>query len=471
MTDRSNVLTPVQAGIAGGASDPVVQDSTSDLTRDLGSAVEESAIRTAAWRLMPLLMLIYVLSYMDRINLGFAALTMSADLGLTLTMIGVANTGFYVAYVMFEVPSNLALARYGARIWIPRIMISWGLVTVATAFLVQGSYSLFSMRALLGVAEAGLMPGILFYIGSWFPERRRAEMNSYFLLAVPMSLFIGAPISGLILGMDGMLGLHGWQWLFLLTGLAPVLLGVVIFVVLPKEPRSAPWLSEAEKHALIVRLEAEDASKRKPSNTKKSHWAWSEVLNLSTLTFGVVFFSLVSSNNMVGSWVPLIVNDVFGGKETITFVSVISSLPALAAIICMFAIGKYSDAKHDRIRPLLGAMLTAVCGWLLCAAPVSPEFKVAGLMLGYAGSYSAMVVFWVVVMQILPRGSQAAGIAAITTIGTTSTIVNSPLTGWLRDWSGSYSISMWYEAAILMAGALLVLLYVTPRYRVANRAA
>lgn len=467
MTDRSNALAPVRAGIAGATVDPTV----SDVTRNPGSAAEESAIKTAAWRLMPLLILIYVLSYIDRINLGFAALTMSADLGLTLTMIGLANTAFYIAYVVFEVPSNLALARYGARIWIPRIMISWGLVTVATAFLVEGPYSLMWMRALLGMAEAGLMPGILFYIGSWFPARRRAEMNSYFLLAVPLSLFIGAPISGLILGMDGMLGLHGWQWLFLITGLAPVALGLVIFAVLPKEPRSAPWLSEAEKHALIARLEAEDASKRKPSDAKKPHFAWSEVLNLTTLAFGVVFFSLVSSNNMVGTWVPLIVNDVFGGKESVAFVSVISSLPALAAVVCMFSIGKYSDAKQDRIRPLLVAMFTAVCGWLLCAAPVLPELKVLGLMLGYAGSYSAMVVFWVVVTQILPRGSQAAGLAAITTLGTTSTIVNSPLTGWLRDWSGSYSISMWYEAAVLTAGALLVLLYVAPKYRVANKAA
>lgn len=437
------------------------------------SPVEESAVQKAAWRLIPLLILIYVLSYIDRINLGFAALTMSADLGLTVTMIGIANTAFYIAYVVFEIPSNLALDRFGARIWIPRIMISWGLVTAAMAYFIQGQYSLYVMRALLGMAEAGLMPGIIFYIASWFPERRRAQMNSFFLLAVPLSLFIGAPLSGLILGLDGALGLQGWQWLFLLTGMAPVLLGVAVFFVLPTSPQSAPWLSDSEKQALIARLDAEGVASREKKSAaavQKSHWTWGDVLNLPTLTFGIVFFSLVSSNNMVGTWVPLIVNDLFGGKESISFVSIISALPALAAVIGMYLVGKYSDKTGNRIAPLIGGMVTAACGWLLCSAPVAPELKVVGLMMGYSGSYSAMVVFWVIATHLIPKESRAAGIALITTIGLTSTIVNSPLTGLLRDWSGSYTISMWYEATIISIGVTLVLMFIIPRYRAARDA-
>jgi MFS family permease len=225
------------------------------------STAEESAVQKAAVHLIPLLVLSYILAQIDRVNLGFASLTMNAELGLTATMYGFANTGFFLMYVAWEVPSNLMLARFGARIWIPRIMITWGLVTVATMFVV-GPKSLYAVRALLGVAEAGLFPGIMFILASWFPNRRRAEMTSLFLIALPLALVIGAPIAGFILQLDGALGLKGWQWLFLFEGIPPVLVGIATYFILPEKPASVSWLDAAEKRALITRLETEYAENR-----------------------------------------------------------------------------------------------------------------------------------------------------------------------------------------------------------------
>lgn len=202
----------------------------------------DGAIKKAFRKLVPILVLLYVVAYIDRINVGFAALSMNEDLGLTAAMFGFASTAFYISYSLFEVPSNMMLARFGARLWIPRIMITWGIASTATMFVV-GPYSLYFVRALVGLAEAGFLPGMLFYLGSWIPAAHRAKATAIFLAALPIAIMVGSPLSGLILHLDGRLGLDGWRWLFLLEGLPAIVLGIAAYFFLPNRPADATWLT------------------------------------------------------------------------------------------------------------------------------------------------------------------------------------------------------------------------------------
>jgi MFS transporter, ACS family, 4-hydroxyphenylacetate permease len=433
------------------------------------STAEESAVQKAAVHLIPLLVLSYILAQIDRVNLGFASLTMNAELGLTATMYGFANTGFFLMYVAWEVPSNLMLARFGARIWIPRIMITWGLVTVATMFVV-GPKSLYAVRALLGVAEAGLFPGIMFILASWFPNRRRAEMTSLFLIALPLALVIGAPIAGFILQLDGALGLKGWQWLFLFEGIPPVLVGIATYFILPEKPASVSWLDAAEKSALITRLETEYAENRTESKIKGPIQTLRGAFNIPVLALGLTFFAASTSLNTISVWTPLIVKDVLRTGSSVLLISLVSALPPLAGAISMVLVGRHSDRTKERFWHLIGAILVAIIGWLLCSSPTSPVYKVIGLAMSAAGVYSSQAVFWPIATSLLERRSHAAGMAIIATMGSASSLVNSVLLGVLRDWTGSFNVGMWYAAAVLLVGIALILLVVVPRSRIAGNA-
>ncbi len=419
---------------------------------------ETSAVKKTFQRLIPLVMLIYVLGYIDRVNVGFAALRMNSDLGLSATMFGVANTAFFVTYVIFEVPSNMMLAKLGARIWIPRIMITWGLVSMATMFAV-GPYSLYTFRALLGLAEAGLLPGILYFLSLWFPTTARARANSFFMAALPLALVIGAPLSGLIMQMDGILGLKGWQWMFLLEGLPPVLLGIAAFWLLPASISSVSWLTEEEKLALIRKLEEEDAAKGKKD---QKHSIWHEVRSFRILGFGLTLFCIMTSMSVLGTWIPLIVKEILGGSERILLISFLSALPPLAAVVAILINGAHSDKTNERAWHTRGVMALGALGWLICIFAPTPTLKMAGLILTAAGVYSSTVTFWTMVSLHLSQRSRAAGIAAVAAIGTISPTLTPILVGVLRDLTSSFTVVMWYGMSALLVGIVIITLNSRP---------
>jgi ACS family 4-hydroxyphenylacetate permease-like MFS transporter len=410
----------------------------------------ESVIRKVSRRLIPFLFLLYVFSYLDRINIGFAALSMNRDLGLTSTMFGDANTVFYLGYMFFEIPSNLMLARYGARIWIPRIMITWGIASTATMF-ASTPASLYLIRFLVGVAEAGFVPGVLLYLTYWFPQSHRARANAVFMIAMPVTIAFGASISGLILQWgDGLLGLAGWRWLFLVEGLPSVLLGVVAAVYLTSRPADAKWLTESEKTVLQASL----AGGAVPSPSRTS--AWKELLGRDVILLSLAYFGLTMTLNTNATWTPTIVREALEGRS-LSFVGLVVAIPAFLTALVMPLWSARSDRKKERTLHIVLPMGLAAFGWLLVAASPEPWVRFAGLVGVSIGAFAAMAVFWTVPPAILSAAARPAGIAFISSCGIFASATSPLLVGRLRDLTGSFTASIFFVAAVLVAAAALVL--------------
>ena len=426
------------------------------------SATEESAIRKAFRRLVPLLMLFYVMAYVDRINIGFAALSMNAELGLTATMFGFANTAFYIMFSAFEVPSNMMLAKYGARVWIPRIMITWGLASIATVFAI-GPNSLYALRALVGLAEAGLLPGILYYMGYWFPQAHRARANGIFLAALPMALMVGSPISGLILQMDGFLGLAGWRWLFILEGLPSVALGFAVYFILPDRPKDAKWLSDAEKVSLQKRIDIEHAIAPPQVGRVRHPNKWQEVRSFKVIALAVCYFCIIATANSLGIWAPQIVRELLGGTDRVVLVGFVTAIPPLFSIFAMQWVSRHSDLTNERTWHTVFSMMLTAVGWMIVALTPYPITKMIGLTLCSIGAYSAMCTFWAMAAHLLSRQSQAVGIALISSIGTVASIVSPSIIGFLRDLTASFNAGIWYTTILLIFGVTLMVAVTRPR--------
>ena len=287
-------------------------------------ALHERILRRNAWRLLPLLTVAYVINYLDRTNISFASLTMNKDLGLTATQYGRGAGIFFLAYCLFELPSNLALYRFGALLWIARIMITWGLLSVAMAF-IGGMWSFYAMRFLLGVAEAGFFPGIAYYLAAWFPAQYRARILAGFLVGIPFSTVIGAPVSGLLLELDGLWGLAGWKWLFILEGVPAVIFGVVVACVLADRPEEASWLSPEEKSTLTTLLAAEPRERVRSST-------WAAIKDARVLICGSIQFGFTLGSYGILFWLPQIIKA--GGVSNL-MVSVLTAIPYLFATAAM----------------------------------------------------------------------------------------------------------------------------------------
>lgn len=416
------------------------------------TALEAAAVRKAFRRLVPLCMTIYVLSYIDRINVGFAALTMNAELALTATTFGLAGTAFYFAYSICEIPSNLGLARFGARIWISRIMITWGLATIATMFAV-GPRSLAGLRALVGAAEAGMLPGIMFYLTLWFPDSHRGRANSLFFMSLPLALLIGAPLSGAVLQMDGVAGLSGWRWLFLLEGLPSVLGGVLIYRLLPNGPADARWLRQDEREAILSQLERD----RAPAAAEPRERQWGDVLSTAVIVLGIVYFCLLNTTATFTVWTPLIVKDVLGGSKDDLLVSLVSAVPPLVALCAMGFWTAHSDRTRERFWHVVTALLVAALGWAVVASSTAPAAKLAGLAACFVGAYSTLPLFWANASQLIAPRSRAVGIAFVSTVGTFSAIIGPTITGFLRDQTHSFTAGAWFAAGLLVVAAGLMM--------------
>jgi len=404
-------------------------------------------------RLMWFLFILQIASFIDRINIGFAGLSMNKDLGLTTAMFGLATTVFYAGYLVCEIPSNLILARYGARMWIARIVISWGILSAATMFAV-GPWSLYGFRLLVGIAEAGFGPGILLYLTYWFPRDYRARAVALFTVAIPTTICFASMMSGAILELDGFLGLAGWRWLFLLEGLPAVILGVAAYFYLPDGPAQARWLADDEKAALRMRLERDHALE---GAATAGRGVLRQLASGNVLALSLAYFCLVTSLNANGTWTPLIVRE-FAAGTSYAMTGLIAAAPALLTIPLMLLWAKSSDRRDERPWHIRLPMLVAAGGWLLVACFAAPGVRFLGLILVSAGGFCAVCVFWTFPssMTILSPAARPAGIALISSAGIAGAATSPFIVGMLKDLSGSFSPGLLYVVAMLVMSVIFI---------------
>jgi len=425
---------------------------TIDTTAPLAgkSEIEKSTIRAISWRLIPFLVLAYFLSYLDRVNLGFAALTMNGDLKFSPTVFSWGAGIFFIGYFLFEVPSNLALEKFGASRWIARIMVTWGIISALMA-LVSGVWSFYGVRFLLGIAEAGFFPGIILYLTYWYPAEYRARFLAAFAIAVPVSTVIGAPVSGLLLGLDGALSLKGWQWLFIIEGIPSVLLGIVTWFYLTDRPAQADWLTAEQKAWLSSRLEGENAAKR-----AASHLTLGQALRApKVLALSLIYFGFVGALYGMQFWVPQIVK-AFGFSNAQT--GFVTAVPYLFGTVAMILWARHSDATRERVwhvgAPLLlTALALGVCGYM-----DDPYVTSVALVVAAIGVFCTFGVFWTLPTAWLSGTAAAGAIALINSIGNLAGFGGPYLIGWVKETTGSTSTGLLVLAVLPLIGGLLVFL-------------
>ena len=401
-----------------------------------------------ARRLIPFMVALYTVSFLDRVNVGFAALTMNKDLGFTPEIYGWGAGIFFFGYFLFEIPSNVILTHVGARRWICRIMASWGVISAANAF-VQGPTSFYVLRFLLGLAEAGFAPGMIFYLSLWFPARLRARYAATYFLAIPLTNVIGAPVSGLILGADGFLGLHGWQWLFVLEALPALVLAVVVFFFLPDGPADARWLDDRERERITQELSLE-----RMSASEHIHDFRSALMDSRVLLLCAIYFGIVVGLYGIGYWLPQMVQGM--GFSNFAIV-VLVALPYAAAGIAQYLWGRHSDNSGERVwHVALPAALSAFA-FAISAALQSPALVLVALAIAAIGICSTLAPFWAMPPQFLSGKGAAAGIAAINAVGNLGGFIGPYAVGWALQETGNYSGGMMILAGFLLAAAALVL--------------
>jgi len=425
-------------------------------TTDLSAPVGRAAVAAVTRRLIAFAFACYVVAYIDRVNIGFAATALQRDLHLSDTAYGIGAGLFFLGYCLFEIPSNLILERVGARLWIARIMIAWGLVSMATMF-VTSAATFYVARVSLGIAEAGFFPGMVLYLTYWIPASERARTGALFMMAAPIAVIVGAPVSDLLLRLDGRAGLAGWQWLFLAEGFPAVLLGVLALRVLTDRPEQAAWLAPRERAWLAGTMSAERAGRSAGHHTSalagfKSPIVWrlSTVYFLNTVvTYGVFL------------WLPKILREASGRSGM--GISLLTAIPFVAALVGMVVIGRHSDRTAERPRHVAACALTAAAGLVLAAVfSHSLPLLVLSFTLSQIGQRSVMSVFWSIPPMVLGGTAAAAGIALINAIGNLGGGVGPSVMGWLRDLTGAYTGGLLVLAGALVLEAALVMTLKVP---------
>jgi len=401
------------------------------------------------WRLVPYLLLLYVIAWFDRVNIGFAALQMNADLGFSAAVYGLGAGIFFAGYALFEVPSNLILARVGARRWIGRIMVTWGLISVAMMY-VEGKWSFYALRFALGVAEAGFLPGILYYLGHWFPKQERARAVSWFMIGIPLATVFGGPIAGLLLGMDGIGGLRGWQWLFLLEGLPAVVFGVVTWLWLPDSPNDVRWLSSAEKARVLQRVEEERLA------TVSRHAASGSLMFALThptvWLLCLVLFACQCGSYGLTLWIPQIVKGLSGQSDLL--VGFVSAIPYIGATAAMLWVGASSDRSGERFLHVAIPSFIGAAGFAASAFLLSPVPGMIALTIAAMGDLCTRGPFWALPSRFLSGSALAGGIALINTMGSLGGFVGPTMVGYVREATGGFAGGMLLLAGLLVAAGL-----------------
>jgi D-galactonate transporter len=417
-----------------------------------GSApqTEERTYRKVTIRIVPFLFICYLAAYLDRVNVGFAKLQMLHELNFSETVYGFGAGIFFLGYVLFEVPSNVIMHKVGARLWIARIMITWGLISGGMAF-VHTAWTFYLLRFLLGVAEAGFIPGILLYLTYWYPAQRRGRITALFLTAIPMASIFGGPLSGWILNeVSGAHGFSGWQWLFLLETIPSLLLGIVTLLYLDDRVASVNWLDDDEKRIIADNIAREDQEKEGLSHLSaafKTPRVW---------LLGLIYFCLASGIYIISFWLPTLIKQT--GVSDPLQIGLLTAVPYVAAIIAMIAVNSHADrVRERRWHTLIPALVTA-CGLILAAwAANNTLLAMAGLVLATAGASTAQSSFWTFPAAFLGGAAAAAGIALINSLGNIAGFASTFLVGWMTDLTHSTSASLYFFAALLVVGAALIL--------------
>jgi ACS family tartrate transporter-like MFS transporter len=411
--------------------------------------LEQRTIAKVSARLVPFLIVCYFVAYLDRVNVSFAALTMNKDLGLSASAFGFGAGIFFLAYFLFEVPSNLFLERVGARKWIARIMFTWGLLSGGMAF-IGGETSFYVVRVLLGIAEAGFFPGIIFYLTLWFPAVYRARIVGYFMAAIPLSTVIGAPVSGLLLALDGFLGLKGWQWLFVLEAAPALILSVVVFFYLTDRPADATWLQPDERAWLVARLEDE----RLQRETVRRYSVREALLNPKVLALSLVYFGAVATNYGLSFFLPQIVK-AFGVSDFQA--GLVAALPYIVGVVSIVFWGRRSDRKLERRFHLAFPLFVASAGIGISTALDDPTMKMAALSVAGFGIFGCLPVFWTFPAAFLSGAAAAGGIALINSIGNLAGFAGPYAMGRIKDLTGSYTGGLLSLSAVGLIAMVIVL--------------
>ncbi|SAL25694.1 major facilitator transporter [Caballeronia arvi] len=416
------------------------------------SNVEARVSRKLAWRIIPFVMLLYFISFLDRVNVGFAAMTMNKAIGLSPTAFGLGGGLFFIGYFLFEVPSNLILHKVGARIWIARVMVTWGIVSVASAF-VTGPTSFYALRFLLGVAEAGFFPGVILYLSLWFPAKQRAVAAAWFMAAAPISTAIGSPLSGAIMQLPPMFGLADWQILYIIEALPAIVLGFVVLKFLTDTPAKAHWLASDEREWLIAKLKSEADAKQ--SHAGHTAGAWNALRDPRVLALALIYFGTSAGLYTLGLWAPLIIRQFgFTALET----GLITGIPSVVAVVAMILWAKHSDRTQERTWHVVIPCALACIGFIFAGQASTALFVILALIVVNVGISAAKAPLWAMPSMFLSGAGAAAGIAMINSIGNLGGFVGPFAIGWLKNSTGSYSAGLYVVGATLAMSAVITLL-------------
>ena len=416
------------------------------------SDIERSTMARVTWRLLPFLLLLYIVSWLDRVNVGFAKLQMNSDLGMSETAYGLGAGIFFIAYAVCEIPSNFLLVRFGARLWIARIMITWGLISAGMMF-VQGETSFYVMRFLLGAAEAGFLPGIVYYLSQWFPRFHRARAVSWFMIGIPLSIVFGGPLSGWVMDrFDEYLGLHGWQWMYLVEGLPAALLGFVVLGFLTEKPADAHWLSAEQREWLSARIYSEHTEAE-----SRQRLSFKAALEHPTVwLLAAIMFCCQTGSYGLTLWVPTIVKGLSGYTDF--GVGLFSAIPYIAAAAGMILVGRSSDRSGERFLHIAIPSVIGALGFIATGMISAPFAAMIALSVAAVGDYSTRGPFWALPGKFLTGSAAAAGIALINAMGAVGGFIGPYAVGYLKDATGSFASPLYLLAGILFIGAMLTLL-------------
>jgi ACS family tartrate transporter-like MFS transporter len=427
------------------------------------SSVEQTAIRKVYLRLLPLLFLAYFVCYLDRINVGFAALTMNKELGFNASIFAFGATAFFWGYCLFEIPSNIVLEKVGARLWVARIMITWGLLSGATAF-VTGATSFTIVRCLLGIAEAGFFPGMILFFTFWFPPRYRGRVVGWFMTAIPVSIALGAPISTSLMELDGVLGLAGWRWMFIGEAFPAVLLGIAVLIFVRDKPAKAAWLTPAERDWLTGELQAE----RHAVDAVRVYSLLQSLINPRVLALAVIYLGIATASVGLVIFVPQMIKQL-GLSNLMTGFA--TSIPYAVGTVGMIIWGYVTDRMGERRWNLFFACLCSAVGLLVAGMLNGSYWALVGMSAATVGFYGMKTPFWPLPSTFLSGTAAAAGIAAINSLGNLGGLIGPNVVGWLKDTTGSFESGLYVLAGFALLSAVVTLAAVREPRRAATPAA
>jgi ACS family tartrate transporter-like MFS transporter len=412
----------------------------------MAGSVDQATMRKVYWRLLPLAILTYFLCYLDRINVGFAALTMNKDLGLDAATYGMAAGAFFWGYFLFEVPSNIILEKVGARVWIARIMISWGILSGATAF-AAGPWSFLTLRFLLGLAEAGLFPGMILFFTYWFPDEHRGRIFAGFTVALPLAVAAGAPLSTALLGLNGLGGLAGWKWMFVAEAVPTILVGIVFLFFVTDRPAQAHWLGDQERTWLIATLEQE----RRLIEASRKVSLWQSFWHPKVLILTLNYFGIVTASLGLLLFLPQMVKQLGFTNMQVGWLTMI---PYICGAISMLVWGWISDRMGERRWNLFWACVVAAIGLAVAGKTIGTAWAVVGMSIATIGLYGSKGPFWTFPSMILTGTAAASGIAWINSIGNLGGFFGPTAVGWVKTTTGSFASGLYLLAGMALISAI-----------------